>query len=99
MRISLKALLLILYTPLFGQSITIATFNVRIFSNGFRDDAELYEIGELLKEYDFIALQEVRDTEILDRTVSMLKIVVSPLQRASDLACVSVGLRGCAQPC
>ena len=27
----------------------------------------------MLKEYDFIALQEVRDTKILDRTLSMLK--------------------------
>ena len=53
--------------------ISIATFNIRIFSNNSRNDKELYQICNLLKEFDFIAIQEVRDTVILDRTVSMLK--------------------------
>jgi endonuclease/exonuclease/phosphatase family metal-dependent hydrolase len=58
---------------LFGETISIAIFNIRIFSNKSRDDEELYQICKLLKEFDFIAIQEVRDTQILDRTVSMLK--------------------------
>jgi hypothetical protein len=58
---------------LFGETISIATFNIRIFSNNSRDDEELYQICNILKEFDFIAIQEVRDTQILDRTVSMLK--------------------------
>jgi hypothetical protein len=58
---------------LFGETISVATFNIRIFSNNSRDDEELYQICNLLKEFDFIAIQEVRDTRILDRTISMLK--------------------------
>lgn len=56
-----------------NPTISIATFNIRIFSNNSRDDNELYQICNLLKEFDFIAIQEIRDTMILDRTVSMLK--------------------------
>ena len=58
---------------LFGDTISIATFNIRIFSNNSRDDEELLQICNILKELDFIALQEARDTEVLDRTVLMLK--------------------------
>lgn len=55
------------------NSILIATFSIRIFSTGSRDDEELYQICDELKHFDFIAIQEVRDTEILDRTIRMLK--------------------------
>ena len=58
---------------LFGDTISIATFNIRIFSNNSRDDEELLQICNILKEFDFIAIQEARDTEVLDRTVLMLK--------------------------
>jgi endonuclease/exonuclease/phosphatase family metal-dependent hydrolase len=58
---------------LFGDTISIATFNIRIFSNNSRDDEELLQICNILKEFDFIAIQEARDTEVLDRTVMMLK--------------------------
>ena len=51
----------------------IATFNIRIFSNNSRDDEERLQICNILKEFDFIAIQEGRDTEVLDRTVLMLK--------------------------
>ncbi len=57
----------------FGDTISIATFNIRIFSNNSRDDEELLQICNILKEFDFIAIQEARDTELLDRTVMMLK--------------------------
>ena len=54
------------------ETVTIASFNIRIFSTGSRDDYELHHICMLLKEYDFIAIQEVKDLEILERTVSIL---------------------------
>jgi endonuclease/exonuclease/phosphatase family metal-dependent hydrolase len=77
MKKPLPILLIIIFffscSLLFGDTISIATFNIRIFSNNSRDDEELYQICNLLKEFDFIAIQEVRDTQILDRTVSMLK--------------------------
>ncbi len=75
-RINLISILLIfIISPalVFCDTISIATFNIRIFSNNSRDESELYQICNLLKEFDFIAIQEVRDTMILDRTVSLLK--------------------------
>jgi len=65
--------LFLLYTPLFADIIKIATFNIRIFSHNSRNDQELLQICKLLREFDCIAIQEVRDTVILDRTVSVLK--------------------------
>jgi len=58
---------------LFGDTISIATFNIRIFSDNSQDDEELLQICNILKEFDFIAIQEARDTEVLDRTVLVLK--------------------------
>ncbi len=73
-------LILFAVSSIFGQvpneaenEISIATFNIRIFSSKSRDDEELYQICNILKEFDLIALQEVRDQEIIDRTVAMLK--------------------------
>ena len=82
MKKTIVSLFLILFaiSLIFGQvpneadnEISIATFNVRIFSTNSRNDEELYQICNILKEFDFIALQEVRDQEIIDRTVAMLK--------------------------
>ena len=55
------------------NEISIATFNVRIFSTNSRNDEELYQICNILKKFDFIALQEVRNNEIIDRAVAMLR--------------------------
>jgi len=43
---------------LFGDTISIATFNIRIFSNNSRYEKELLQICNILKEFDFIAIQE-----------------------------------------
>jgi endonuclease/exonuclease/phosphatase family metal-dependent hydrolase len=66
-----------LFAPLIGaadpaSTLTVATFNIRIFSDRSRNDDELKKICSLLKKYDFIAIQEARDIDILDRTVRML---------------------------
>ena len=53
--------------------ITIASFNIRNFSNKSRDEKELKYIALLLKPYDLIAIQELRDAEVLKRTLSILK--------------------------
>jgi len=37
---------------------SIATFNIRIFSNNSRYEKELLQICNILKEFDFIAIQE-----------------------------------------
>ncbi|MCK4742918.1 MAG: endonuclease/exonuclease/phosphatase family protein [Sulfuriflexus sp.] len=53
-------------------AITLASFNVRIYSNRSRDDVELRQIVEQLSPFDIIAIQEVRDSIVLDRTIVML---------------------------
>jgi len=55
------------------DTIVIATFNIRIFSDNSRDDQELYRICTLLRHFDLVAIQEVRDTTVLDRTTNLLE--------------------------
>ena len=54
------------------STINMATWNVRILSDGSRDDKDLSQIAEILKRYDLIAVQEVRDTVVLGRLENML---------------------------
>jgi competence ComEA-like helix-hairpin-helix protein len=64
---------LILFSLSFSQStITLASFNIRIFSDNSRNDTELKQICLQLKDYDFIAIQELRDERIMERAVEML---------------------------
>ena len=58
-------------TSLQGE-ITIASFNIRIFSTGSRDDSELSQIADRLAQFDLIAIQELRDSEVIDRTLAIL---------------------------
>ena len=67
------------------QELKIASWNVRIFSTGSRDDAELALIADRLEPYDLVAIQELRDEEVVDRTLQLLadrghrfRAVVSP---------------------
>lgn len=53
-------------------TVLIATFNIRYFSDGSRDPDELRDICRILQAFDLIALQETRDTRILDRAEAML---------------------------
>jgi len=56
-----------------SPNITIASFNIRKFSDNSRTDEELAQIAEVLSEFDLIAVQEVLgDPIILNRTVEML---------------------------
>ncbi|MBW2973463.1 endonuclease/exonuclease/phosphatase family protein [Candidatus Woesearchaeota archaeon] len=56
-----------------SPNITIASFNIRKFSDNSRTDEELKQIAEVLSEFDLIAVQEVLgDPVILNRTVKML---------------------------
>lgn len=52
--------------------IRLASFNIRILSDKSRDDEELGQIVELLKPYDIVAIQELRDTRVLERAQAML---------------------------
>ena len=54
-------------------NITIASFNIRKFSDNSRSDEELAQIAEVLSNYDLIAVQEVLgDPVILNRTMELL---------------------------
>jgi len=68
-----------------ASSIKLATWNIRILSNGSRDDTELVEIADILKRYDLIAIQEARDTVVLNRLQAILPgydyIASSPVGR------------------
>jgi len=56
-----------------AERLTLASFNIRIFSNASRDDAELASIADILQKYDLIAIQELRDEQVLQRTASILR--------------------------
>ena len=56
-----------------SPNITIASFNIRKFSDNSRTDEEIQQIAEVLSEFDLIAVQEVLgDTIILNRTMKFL---------------------------
>ena len=53
--------------------VRLAAWNIRIFSDNSRDDGELRRIADVLIDYDFIAIVELRDERVLARTESMLQ--------------------------
>lgn len=65
-------LLLLLAIPAWAD-LTIASWNVRVFSTGSRNDIELGLIAERLEQFDLVALQEVRDEEVVERTVAIME--------------------------
>jgi endonuclease/exonuclease/phosphatase family metal-dependent hydrolase len=54
-------------------TISISSFNIRILSDKSRTDHELKLIAQILQHYDLIALQELRDEQVLRRTVHILR--------------------------
>lgn len=52
-------------------TLKLASWNIRIFSKD-RSDSELQKICDNIKDYDFVAVLELRDEEILKRTENML---------------------------
>ncbi len=63
-------LILILMTicaSAYAEDLVLASWNIRILSNKSRSDSELTSIASIINRYDIIAIQEVRDTIVLDR--------------------------------
>jgi deoxyribonuclease-1-like protein len=52
---------------------TFTTWNIRILSNNSRDDQELDRIASILELSDFVAVQEVRDSVVLDRLMERME--------------------------
>jgi len=67
------AVLLLCAGQLAAETITIASFNIRIFSSNSRTDAELEHIADRLQQFDVIAVQEVNEQEVVDRTLAILR--------------------------
>ena len=63
--------MLLLAVPAWAD-LTVASWNVRVFSTGSRNDIEIGLIAERLEQFDLIALQEVKDEEVVERTVGAL---------------------------
>ena len=55
-----------------GSTFRLAAWNIRIFSDGSRNDDELHHIAKVLIGYDFIAIVELRDEVVLMRTEAIL---------------------------
>ena len=51
----------------------LAAWNIRIFSDGSRNNDELHHIAKVLLDYDFIAIVELRDEVVLMRTETILE--------------------------
>lgn len=51
----------------------LASWNIRIFSNDSRDNYKLGKICNILKNYDFVAIIELKDEPVLIRTRDLLK--------------------------
>jgi len=70
-----EAFTLLLAIALLGGCVrdaVLATWNIRILSDNSRDDDELALIADVIGRYDFVAVQEARDTAVLDRLVAIL---------------------------
>ncbi|MBM3280719.1 MAG: endonuclease/exonuclease/phosphatase family protein, partial [Candidatus Handelsmanbacteria bacterium] len=56
-----------------AADLTLASFNIRIYSTGSRTEAELEKIADRLQQFDLIAVQEVRDQAVVARTLAILQ--------------------------
>ena len=61
-------------------TLRLASWNIRYFSNGSRDDIELKHIANILINYDFIAVIEIRDEIVLER----VKVLLDQMGRVYD---------------
>jgi len=55
-----------------SKVLRLASWNIRIFSNNSRDETELRQICQILIDYNFIAMIELRDETVLQRAEAML---------------------------
>ena len=54
------------------STLKLAAWNIRMFSDASRDDADLQKIAQTLIDYDFIAIVELHDDVVLQRTQEIL---------------------------
>ena len=60
-------------SPVEKRTVDIAAWNVRLFSDKSRDPTEVKRIADVLIDYDVVAMVELRDEQVLKRTVSQLE--------------------------
>lgn len=54
-------------------TVDLAAWNVRLFSDRSRDSTEVKRIADVLIDYDVVGLVELRDEQVLERTVTQLE--------------------------
>jgi deoxyribonuclease-1-like protein len=54
------------------EILNLASWNIRILSNNSRDDSELSAISQIITRYDLVAIQEVRDEQVIQRLIKFL---------------------------
>lgn len=54
------------------ESIKLASWNIRKLSDNSRDDSELQKIAAIIDRYDIVAIQEVRDSIVINRLLDIL---------------------------
>ena len=54
------------------DALKFASWNIRILSDGSRDDTELIKIAHILVKYNFISIVELRDEKVLKRLQNIL---------------------------
>ena len=55
------------------RTVDLAAWNVRLFSDKSRDTTEVKRIADVLIDYDVVGLVELRDEQVLKRTVKQLE--------------------------
>ncbi len=70
--IPIIVIVILMCSSLYADDILLASWNVRILSDKSRDDSELQMIAQIIDRYDLVAIQEVRDTRVLNRLRVML---------------------------
>ena len=53
-------------------TIKLASWNVRVLTDNSRDDGEVRRIADIIRNFDIVAIQEARDTRVLDRIKAQL---------------------------
>lgn len=59
--------------PTPSDTLRLASWNIRVFSNNSRDDTELRQICDVILDYDLVAVIELRDEKVLARAEVVLQ--------------------------
>jgi len=68
------------------SQVSVASWNIRLFSNSSRTDEQIETIAGIVSQFDLVVIQELLDLAVLDRVLDQLTglgktydVVVSPI--------------------